>query len=477
MSYTANAYPKNIKLPDRWVDLLAQHKFIWFGHRALDCVGLDKFLQFGLVICCDYGLDTDSIILANGADLVSLERETKLRENWTHASLAKLFDGKMSAMVSSALLRQGRDKNILAYTSTKDVEALARESRGNINILATPALIKQALDNKIQFRKILPSIGIEPTPWYEGDLNTVNFLETKRKYNTPFVIQFPIGAGGFQTFFVSDNADLEHLKTIYGEKVVIVSKYIKGMSPNINAVVLDTTVLLSYPSIQLIGAPECTELRTGYCGNDFSATSLLPHSVIRTMYKQTRLLGAWLRQQGFRGLFGIDFVTDGSAIYPVEVNPRFQGSTQLLTLEQTLNNQIPLALAHVVGMMEPRDQTSTEMYTSDFDEPNPLIGAQMILHNQNPISTIVQGHLYPGIYTVKDNKVIFCRQAFSLMECRDTNEFLITCAVPVPGTRVEPKSPLLKIQTHRQILDTYTGSLQPWASGVCYWALTSLALK
>ena len=100
-----------------------------------------------------------------------------------------------------------------------------------------------------------------------------------------------------------------------------------GLSPNINAVVLDETVLLSYPSIQLIGVSECINLRAGYCGNDFSTTVSLPETVIQKIYEQTHKVGNWIRQQGYRGLFGIDFVTDGSTVYPVEINPRFQGST------------------------------------------------------------------------------------------------------------------------------------------------------
>jgi hypothetical protein len=470
---------RRVGIPDQLIDLLEAHEFAWFGQRALDCIGLDKFLRFDAIICCDYGLDTEAISSETGATLISLEQDTMVRENWTNASLAKLLEGDIVSRVSAALVTREHELDILAYCSTKGIEELARLSGGHVRILAVPTLIKQFFDNKIRFRRMLPSIGIEPVPGEVKNLEAVEFAETKRQYATPFVVQFPIGAGGFQTYFISSETELELLKKSCTDEEVIVAQYIDGMAPNINAVVLDRDVLLSYPSAQLIGVQECTSLPAGYCGNDFSAASYLPESVMQAMYEQTRKLGGWLRQRGFRGLFGVDFVTDGSAVYPVEVNPRFQGSTQVLTQCQVMKDEIPLALAHVLQILEQGKSIPilSSRLISLYEEPSPLRGGQIILHSKEPTSTVVRGILYPGIYTFESGRPIYHRQGLSLADCRNADEFVLTCAIPRQGTRVEPRAPLLKIQTVRQILDTTTRFLQPWASTICQWAYNALALE
>lgn len=77
-------------------------------------------------------------------------------------------------------------------------------------------------------------------------------------YGVPFVIQFPIGSAGHCTFFASTEAELGSLQSDSPHQDIIVSKYIRGVSPNVNAAVLDQAILLSYPSVQLIGLQECT---------------------------------------------------------------------------------------------------------------------------------------------------------------------------------------------------------------------------
>jgi len=74
--------------------LLSRRKFGWFGQRSLDCIGLDDYLDFELIMCCDYGLDTELIASRTGAPVISLESETGIRDIWNNLSLEKLFRGK-----------------------------------------------------------------------------------------------------------------------------------------------------------------------------------------------------------------------------------------------------------------------------------------------------------------------------------------------------------------------------------------------
>jgi hypothetical protein len=452
------------------MNVLNNRNFCWFGQRALDCIGLDRFLNFNLIICCDYGMDTELVLSTSKIAIFSLERETGIRERWDNFGLERLLEGTVGSRVFSELLNRVDALDIVAYCSTQSLERVAEMSGGQIRILAARTFLKQFFDSKITLRAVLPALGIIPIPGHVTRLGMLSFREMSRIYETPFVIQFPVGSGGHCTFFVSTEAELLSLARDNPHQDVIVSKYIRGPSPNINAVVLDHSVVLSYPSVQLIGIEECTNWPAGYCGNDFSATDYLSDVSIQEIYRQTHRIGSWLRQHGFRGFFGVDFVMDDTHVYPVEVNPRFQGSTQMLTQLQIMRDEIPLALAHTLHFIDKDVISNPHQVPLHWCSPNPLQGSQIVLHSKEDTDSQVRGALIPGVYAVTDQTIAYRREGLSLSDCQNEDEFIVNCAVPHLGTLVQPGAPLLKIQTLRRVLEKGAVHLSAWASHVCKWA-------
>ena len=466
-----------IQLSPELQDLLNTHKFGWFGQKALDCIGLHKMLNFEIVICCDYGLDTELISAETGTSVISLERKTGVREKWNNFSLERLLERETLSGLSAFLSSRQQSLDILAYCSTEGLEELAVQSSAQVRILAARAFLKRSFDNKITLRAVLPALGIEPVPGHVARLGSINLQEVDRSYGIPFVVQCPIGASGSDTHVITTEAQFESLQNASPDQDVIVSEYIRGLSPNVNAVVLADAILLSYPSIQLIGTHDCTDWPTRYCGNDFSATQSLPKSTIRRLWKQAGRIGDWLRQNGFRGLFGVDFVMDEAGLYPVEVNPRFQGSTHVLTLLHIMRGEPPLALAHVLEFLKRSGETFNVRLPLSSVEPEPLQGSHLILYSRESAQCIVQGLLRPGVYTWKDETIVYQRDGLTILDCHNVDEFVITCAVPAPDTQVEPGAPLLRIQSQRQLLDVETKMLQPWASKICKRVYEILALS
>ena len=78
---------------------------------------------------------------------------------------------------------------------------------------------------------------------------------------------------------------------------------------------------------QLIGMPEFHAREFCYCG------SIGPVVLDDADTKQWNRLGAVVAGEfGLRGLFGIDAIRQGDKIYPVEVNPRYTASVEVLEL-------------------------------------------------------------------------------------------------------------------------------------------------
>ena len=72
---------------------------------------------------------------------------------------------------------------------------------------------------------------------------------------------------------------------------------------------------------------------------------MLNKKIIEKLKEYTRLLGQWLVREGYRGIFGCDFlVDDNDDIYFLEINARKQGTTLefCCTLEQSLPPESPM---------------------------------------------------------------------------------------------------------------------------------------
>ena len=78
---------------------------------------------------------------------------------------------------------------------------------------------------------------------------------------------------------------------------------------------------------QLVGMPEFHAREFGYCG------SIGPVVLDASDTKQWNRIGAVVSGEfGLRGLFGVDAIRQGDKIYPVEVNPRYTASVEVLEL-------------------------------------------------------------------------------------------------------------------------------------------------
>ena len=95
---------------------------------------------------------------------------------------------------------------------------------------------------------------------------------------------------------------------------------------------------------QLVGTPWLHAKPFAWCGN------VGPHSLPAPAKKTLEQVGiAASRAFGLRGLFGIDFLLDGITVRPVELNPRYTASTEIL--EHGL--ELPALRLHADAFLEP----------------------------------------------------------------------------------------------------------------------------
>jgi len=115
---------------------------------------------------------------------------------------------------------------------------------------------------------------------------------------------------------------------------------------------------------ELIGHPELTPYKGGWCGNEMYPDALSGEARIKAN-QLVRRLGDRLADEGYRGFFEVDVLidTDADEVYLGELNPRISGASAITNVTAGAYSDIPLFLFHLLEFMDVE-------YELDVDEIN-----------------------------------------------------------------------------------------------------------
>ncbi len=463
-------------MTDRYRSSLAPYRFGWYGQRALDCIGLDRYLDLGFVLSCDFGLDTPAVLPAQGR-IFSVEQGSYVRENWTSAELGSILSCQGQELSNYLAQHASVPSCIVAYSATASLAEFASLQRPAVHTIMPDAELKARLDNKISFARAVTAMGLSRPRTFVVRLRPHLYGAIREELGLPFVVQLAFGSSGSSTFFVHDQADLEALFLRVGEQEILVSKFVDVPSVNVNAAVVGRQTLVTSPSVQLVGLQPCTTRAEVYCGNDFGLAGSLSPSILARVEECTHRVGHWLGKLGFNGVFGLDLLVDEAVemAYPVDLNARFQGSTHLLTQIQEVHGDTPLpilVIASALGLLEEGDIDAWRQRPQPWKN-----GSQLILHSLSDVPLEVTGTVEPGIYAYVKGSIVRRRPGISLLDQVGQDEFVVSCAVPRPGTLVMPQAPLLKVFTWQSVLDLPDRRMKPWVTHVCELLYDEISLR
>lgn len=154
-----------------------------------------------------------------------------------------------------------------------------------------------------------------------------------------YVVQANLSSGGEKTFLLPSKGRTEFFPPVDYGKPYLVSPYLEECnSYNSHLIITATQVVVLSVSLQIIRQTNHT---FSYVGGDFSSREITQH-IRKSICCASRELGEVLQSNGYRGIIGFDFLSDGNRIFALEANPRFQGSSILLDKE--LNQKLGLSL-------------------------------------------------------------------------------------------------------------------------------------
>ncbi|MFH1309081.1 MAG: ATP-grasp domain-containing protein [Candidatus Omnitrophota bacterium] len=430
----------------------------WMGQRAHDALGINALLPLDFIISCDYGIELKHYFREE--DVFSVEKQCKIRQDWSNEHLKQSFSNNLGKDILKRWNSYKKRVNLLCYRSIDVLEGNVDELDIPPRIYGVPERLKTFFDNKNLLYQKLPELSLPRIPGKIIVPEKFNFNYLRSELSLPFVVQFPYGSSGHFTFIIRNEREYLDIQKKYPDSLAVIRRYIDGFSLNVNAVIISTEkgskTVCSFPSVQITGVPECSNFSSAFCGNDFSAAKTLNKSISEKIKFQTEIIGKWMVNLGYRGIFGIDFVAKDETVYPVEINPRFQNSTSLFTaLNAGKNdNDDHLFLLHIAEFLQKED-VYMRKYIENFEFEklmNPLDGAQIILHNRMD-RTIVGREVVPGAYFFGEKGLCLITEGVSFSAGQKKEEIILTSGVPGKGIGLEPNASICKIQVQTSVLN------------------------
>lgn len=330
---------------DRISAALGSRQLIWFGTRGDDAEALCDIEQFA----ASYSL-ISTFAGRLTVEGFALEDLTRVRVDLDAYDLDDhLRDEAVQRMRDRLLGLLSRPSALVTYRPSTFLSAVSFSRLDRCLHLGLFKGHQDSFEHKPWIETAVAALGLPTIPWrYIPDVEMVR--SRRLLEDGPIMLRRSRTSGGVGLAYVDDPALLDALWPDEDEAYVSVAPFVPDAVPlNISAVVWREGVTVHPLSLQLVGVPELTSRRFGYCGNDFAAAACLERSIIDQVERATRAIGTWMGGFGYRGVFGVDFlVKDGIALF-TEVNPRFQGSTHLSCQVSVEKDESCLLLDHLAA--------------------------------------------------------------------------------------------------------------------------------
>jgi hypothetical protein len=226
----------------------------------------------------------------------------------------------------------------------------ARLGAAGLSLALPDAALRAGLDDKIAATRLGDEAGVRSVPNVLGRVDGYPTLRRLAAALGPdLVIQLPFGDSGRTTFFVSSEADYaRHAAEIEATPEVKVMRRIRCRPAAIEACVTRDGIVVGPLVTELVGFPELTPYRGGWCGNEL-APDAFSDAILDEAAALTRRLGERMAARGYRGVYGLDFLIDADAgdLYLGELNPRITGVTPISTQAARDRGCPPLVLIHL----------------------------------------------------------------------------------------------------------------------------------
>ena len=290
----------------------------------------------------------------------------------------------------------------------KRTERLARQL--GLKVAFPSARMRNYMDNKVNTNRIAEKAGVPPVPYVLSRVNSYEHLrEVSAHLGDDLVVQTPFGDSGHTTFFISSEDDFDkYAVDILKEEEVKIMKRIRCRGTAIEACVTRHGTIVAPLMTELVGFPELTPYKGGWCGNEIRADVF--NEEMRTKARDyARLFGNQLRKEGYKGYFELDLLLDEDTgeLWLGELNPRITGASSITNHAVFALSDVPLFIFHVLEWMDQPYELDVDALNKRWSDPNNIDDwAQMVIKHTDESVDIVTEAPRSGIWRINDDGTV-----------------------------------------------------------------------
>ena len=445
-----------------------------FGPLAIQM--FHPFLKLNTAVCFFDGEEVQKHAVEGlGAKIFTYERIKGVRHNAYNLFDQYFFNDHANEIARAIYASGGNHIAFVPFNSTPALESFLFEHASNVLLAQDPVVVRSYFEDKLRLALHADEMGVPLPPQAQVEFFcNLDYDKLSYQYPEGFVMQVPISQQGVGTYFVFSKDEFD--KTLSDEKNirgdffertrVKITPFLNGPSLNSTAVVLHGAVALSPVDIQIVGDSRFVSLRGQYIGSDFSYP--IDKNLQKEVHSIMKKVGRWLGQHGYRGNFGIDFLTtmnfDGSIrqIFVSEINARLVGESQYMADFMAMQDIVPLIWFHIAEYLNwEASPNEIEAYNNTV---RPVRGAALILYTRKKGIFSASGGLKSGVYELpppgkETENLKRIRDGWTLSDTKNDNEFVLTNGVPLEDTVIghprygDFEIPLFYIETRESIVD------------------------
>ena len=333
----------------------------------------------------------------------------------------------------------GRGRGGKACFVMLDEEAYSLAKDAGLDVMHPPQNIRHQLDSKVVMTRLTEAAGVPSVPnvmGRAGSYEDLLALSEGAGLGDDLVINVAYGAAGSGTFSIRGQRDWDQCaENLVSQPEFKVMKRIRNVEVCLEGTVTRHGTVVGPPMTSLVGYPELTPNRGGWCGNDIWCEVLSPEQTHKAR-EMVGKVGDVLNEHGYRGYFEVDLLRDldSGEIYLGEVNPRLSGASPMTNLTTEAFADMPLFLFHLLEYLDVD-------YELDIDEINARwergygedeVWGQVIISETSPDIEIFTTTPATGIWRLDEaGHISYVRPAQDWSSVNDESEaFYMRVAAP-----------------------------------------------
>lgn len=417
-------------------------RLVYQGFGPLAAHMFHHFMPISAIVANFYGEDVQTYIEKGwGTPVFSYEANKRVRHN-TVSLFTDYFYKDHGEEIAKKLDKLSGTVCFAPFNTTPSLHDFLFKHGRHYKLFQNPVIVQNYFDYKARLAWRAKEIGIPIPPESQIKLfGEISYKDMQNLYEGSFVLQIPLSTAGSGTDFVHSREDFEaiverrrkELGTAFHRTQIKITPFLAGPSLNCTACVINGEVALSPPDIQIVGDPAMVSTAGQYIGSDFSQHAI-PGRIRKQIMDVMKKTGRWMGGNGYRGNFGIDFLTTTDkkggvdAIYVSEINARLVGESQYMADFQSMKNIVPLSFFHLAEFMELDIKPAwVRKYNEGLTD---VEGSALLIYNRKKGTFRAPGTLRSGIYRMESGRLMRLRDGYLLSETKNSDEFVVTNGTP-----------------------------------------------